>query len=77
MKDNINNILEFVQSILDLTGHQESSQTKMKDAEVITTAIVAGIYFNGNFQKALTFLKIIPILIMFFLKVDSLGDLQI
>ncbi|WP_319200514.1 hypothetical protein [uncultured Ilyobacter sp.] len=60
MKDNINNILEFVQFILNLTGHQESSQTKMKDAEVITTAIVAGIYFNGNFQKALTFFEDYP-----------------
>lgn len=57
MKNTINEILEFVQSILKLIEHQESSQTKMKDAEVITTAIVAGIYFNGNFQKTLTFFK--------------------
>ena len=60
MKNTINEILEFVQSILNLIGHQESSQTKMKDAEVITTAIVAGIYFNGNFQKSLIFFEDYP-----------------
>ena len=60
MKNTINEILEFVQSILNLIGHQESSQTKMKDAEVITTAIVAGIYFNGDFQKSLIFFEDYP-----------------
>jgi len=60
MKNTINEILEFVQSILKLIKHQESSQTKMKDSEVITTAIVAGIYFNGNFQKTLTFFEDYP-----------------
>ncbi len=60
MKNTINQILEFVQSILKFIEHHESSQTKMKDAEVITTAIVAGIYFNGNFQKTLTFFEDYP-----------------
>ncbi|WP_320046290.1 hypothetical protein [uncultured Ilyobacter sp.] len=60
MKNKIYNILEFVQFILKLTGHQESSQTKMKYAEVITMAIIAGIYFNGNFQKTLTFFEDYP-----------------
>ncbi|WP_319370852.1 hypothetical protein [uncultured Ilyobacter sp.] len=60
MKDNIYDILEFVQFILNLTGHQENSQAKMRDAEVITTAIIAGIYFNGNFQKTLTFFEDYP-----------------
>jgi len=60
MKDNIYDILEFVQFILNLTGHKENSQTKMRDVEVITTAIIAGIYFNGNFQKTLTFFEDYP-----------------
>jgi hypothetical protein len=60
MKNNIYDILEFVQFILNLTGHKENSQTKMRDAEVITTAIIAGIYFNGNFQKTLTFFEDYP-----------------
>ncbi len=60
MKNTINKILEFVQEILKLIEHQESAQTKMKDAEVITTAIVAGIYFNGNFQKTLSFFEDYP-----------------
>ncbi len=33
MKDNIYDILEFVQFILNLTGHQENSQTKMRDSD--------------------------------------------
>lgn len=60
MKNKIYEILEFIEFILELTNHQESSQTKMKDAEVITTAIIAGIYFNGNFQKTLIFFEDYP-----------------
>ena len=55
MRDKIFEILNFVQSILELTKHKENHQIKMKDAEVITTAIIAGIYFNGNFEKTLNF----------------------
>ena len=60
MKNTINEILEFVHSILELIEHKESSQIKIKDAEVITAAIIAGIYFNGNFQKTLTFFEDYP-----------------
>ena len=60
MKNTINEILEFVHSILELIEHKESSQIKIKDAEVITAAIIAGIYFSGNFQKTLTFFEDYP-----------------
>jgi len=37
--------------------HQESSQRKVTDAEVMTAAIVAARFFGGNFEDALNLLK--------------------
>lgn len=38
--------------ILKAMNHQQNSQQKMTDAQVITTAIVAMRFFSGNFEKA-------------------------
>jgi hypothetical protein len=37
--------------------HQESSQRKAADAEIMTTAIVAARFFSGNFETALDLLE--------------------
>jgi len=37
--------------------HQENNQCQMSDAEVLTTAIVAALYFKGNFALARRFLN--------------------
>jgi len=37
--------------------HKEDKQNKITDAEVMTTAIVAVIFFQSNFEKARSFLK--------------------
>jgi hypothetical protein len=37
--------------------HQEDVQTRLSDAEVLTTALVAMLYFGGNFEKARLLLK--------------------
>lgn len=37
--------------------HYEDPQRKMSDAEIMTTAIVAALYFGGNHEKARVFLK--------------------
>ena len=37
--------------------HQQDPQTQMSDAEVMTTAIVAALFFGGNFTTACDFLK--------------------
>lgn len=37
--------------------HRENSQCRMNDAEVLTTAIVAALYFKGNFALTQRFLK--------------------
>jgi hypothetical protein len=38
--------------ILKAMNHRSDEQQQMSDAEVMTTAIVAAIYFGGNFEKA-------------------------
>lgn len=38
--------------ILQAMNHQGDTQQQMSDAEVMTTAIVAVVYFYGNFEKA-------------------------
>jgi hypothetical protein len=37
--------------------HHEDPQCKMSDAEVMTTSIVAAVFFGGNMETARTFLK--------------------
>ena len=32
--------------------HHEDTQCQMRDAEVMTTAIIAALHFGGNFEKA-------------------------
>lgn len=43
--------------ILKGLHHYEDPQRKMSDAEIMTTAIVAALYFCGNHEKARMFLK--------------------
>ena len=38
-------------------NHQQDPQTQMSDAEVMTAAIVAALFFGGNFTTACEFLK--------------------
>lgn len=33
-------------------GHREDIRREMSDAEIITTALVAAMFFNGNHSKA-------------------------
>ena len=43
--------------MLKALRHKEDSQCHMSDAEVMTTAIVAVLYFNGNYVRARELLK--------------------
>ena len=43
--------------ILKGLQHYEDKQCKMSDAEVMTTSIIAAIFFSGNMETARTFLK--------------------
>lgn len=46
------------EDVLKSLHHVEDKQRKMSDAEVLTTSIVAGLFFSGNFEKARVFMKI-------------------
>jgi hypothetical protein len=43
--------------LLKALNHFEDPQCQMSDAEVMTTALVAALYFGGNQEKARSFLK--------------------
>jgi hypothetical protein len=43
--------------ILKACGHKDDIRSKMLDAEVITTAMIAMLYFHGNFERSRIFLK--------------------
>lgn len=43
--------------VLKAFGHQEDQQVQMSDAEVMTTALVAALFFGGNFTLARAMLR--------------------
>lgn len=47
----------FCDDVLKAIHHHEDKQCQMSDAEVMTTSIVAAMFFAGNMEKARTFLK--------------------
>ena len=46
----------FIDDLLKAMQHTEDSRTEFSDAEVVTTALVAMLYFGGNFEHARSFL---------------------
>jgi hypothetical protein len=47
----------FIDDLLKAMQHKEDSRTRFSDAEVITTALIAMLYFGGNFERSRSFLK--------------------
>jgi hypothetical protein len=43
--------------LLRSLGHREDPQVRMNDAEVMTTSLVAVLYYGGNFRRACTFME--------------------
>ena len=52
MDDKILAIYCLSTDILNAIGHAEDPQQQMSDAEVITTGLVAMLFFRGNFEAA-------------------------
>jgi hypothetical protein len=46
----------FVDDLLKAMQHSEDSRARFSDAEVVSTAIVAMLFFGGNFERARSFL---------------------
>jgi len=55
MTDEVITIYCIVDDILKAMNFKDDPQTKMSSSGVLTTAIVACIFFGGNFRKALKF----------------------
>ena len=56
MVDQVIGIYCIVDDTLKGLGHSEDPQTVMKDSEVLTTALVAALFFGGNHQTSRYFL---------------------
>jgi len=56
-EDKIIRIYCFVDDVLKSIGHHEAQNRQMSDAEVITTALVSGLYFGGHLDNARGFMK--------------------
>jgi hypothetical protein len=52
MDDSVLTIYGLCDDLSKALRHQEDPQRQMRDAEVMTTAIVAALYFGGNFERA-------------------------
>src|ERR1700759_826009 len=46
----------FVDDLLKAMQHAEDSRSQFSDSEVVTAAIVAMLFFSGNFERARYFL---------------------
>jgi hypothetical protein len=57
MTDNAIAIYCFLDDYLKAINHQEDKQRMMNDAEIMTTALLAALYFGGNHERALCFVK--------------------
>lgn len=57
MKDKTIAIYVFIDDLLKKIGHVEPSGRKTSDAEIITTALVSGLFFHGHTENAINFVK--------------------
>jgi hypothetical protein len=46
----------FIDDLLKAMQHCEDSRTEFSDAEIVTTAIVAMLFYGGNFERSRNFL---------------------
>jgi hypothetical protein len=60
MDDKIVAIYTIVSDLLMAIHHYEDPQRQMSDAEVMTTAIVAALFFAGNFESARSIMLAAP-----------------
>ncbi len=57
MDDHIITVYCLCDDLLKAFHHREDVQCQMSDAEVLTTALMAALYFRGNFESARSFLQ--------------------
>ena len=57
MDDKIIAIFCLCDDLLKAMHHQEDCQCQMNDAEIMTTAFIAALFFRGNHESARALLK--------------------
>jgi hypothetical protein len=57
MLNEIITIYAIIDDLLRAIGHKEDCRRNMTDAEVITTAVAAAMFFNGNHTKVCDYMK--------------------
>ncbi len=57
MLNEIITIYAIIDDLLKAIGHDEDCRREVSDAEIITTAIIAAIYFCSNHSKACSYMK--------------------
>ena len=57
MIDHTTELYCIIDDLLKATGHREDARRVMSDAEVMTTAIVAALYFGANLEHSRKFMK--------------------
>ena len=57
MNEQIVLLFVLIDNFLKIYGHTEDPQRQMSDAEVLTTALVAMLYFGGRFERARRFMR--------------------
>ena len=57
MCDHTTAIYCFLDDFLKAMNHREDQRCQFSDAEVLTTAVIAMLYFGGNFEKSKSVLK--------------------
>lgn len=50
-------IYVFLDDLFKFSGHIEPENRRVSDAEVVTTVLIAGMKFGGNFEHALSFVR--------------------
>ncbi|MCC5616143.1 hypothetical protein LC605_13920 [Nostoc sp. CHAB 5836] len=50
-------IYAITDDLLKAIGHHEDSRREMSDAEIMTTALVAAMFFSGNHSAACNYMK--------------------
>ncbi|WP_341530318.1 IS982 family transposase [Nostoc sp. UHCC 0302] len=57
MLNEIVTIYSVIDDLLKMIGHKEDIRCQMSDAEIITTAIIAAMFFSGNQSQACSYMK--------------------
>jgi hypothetical protein len=58
MLNEIITVYSITDDLLKAIGHNEDCRRDMSDAEIITTALTAATFFNGNHAKACNYMLI-------------------